>query len=98
MEKYLMLDRRLLSPQGMANLKLEVSQPVKDEEHNPLFTEDRPWEVRIDNGYPNVLYDREAGCYRCYYTLFIEDEDSRLAGPEERARRDYIPRPGTPGL
>ena len=29
MEKYLMLDRRLLSPQGMANLKLEVSQPVK---------------------------------------------------------------------
>lgn len=99
MEKYLMLDRRLLSPQGMANLKLEVSQPVKDEEHNPLFTEDRPWEVRIDNGYPNVLYDREAGCYRCYYTLFIEDEDSRMAGPEERARRDYIPRPDrAPGL
>ena len=73
MEKYLMLDRRLLSPQGLANLKLEASHPVKDEEHNPLFTEDRPWEVRIDNGYPNVIYDREANCYRCYYTLFIED-------------------------
>ena len=99
MEKYLMLDRRLLSPQGMANLKLEASHPVKDEEHNPLFTEDRPWEVRIDNGYPNVIYDREANCYRCYYTLFIEDEDSRCAGPKERTERDYIPRPDrVPGL
>lgn len=79
MKKYLMLDRRLLSPQAMENVRMEVSRPVKDAAHNPLFTQDQPWEVRIDNGYPNVLYDEEAGLYRCYYTLFIEDEDSRLA-------------------
>lgn len=99
MEKYLMLDRRLLSPQAMENIRMEVARPVKDAAHNPLFTQDQPWEVRIDNGYPNVLYDEEARIYRCYYTLFIEDEDSRLADLQERGRRDYIPRPDrAPGL
>ena len=93
MEKYLMLDRRLLNPQAMENLRMEVAHPVKDTANNPLFTQDQPWEVRIDNGYPNVLYDERAGLYRCYYTLFIEDEDSRLADQEERSRRNYIPRP-----
>lgn len=99
MEKYLMLDRRLLNPQAMENLRLEVAHPTKDEEHNPLFVQDKPWEVRIDNGYPNVLYDGAAGLYRCYYTLFIEDDDSRSAGREERLTRNYIPRPDrAPGL
>lgn len=99
MAKYLMLDRRLLNPQAMENVQLIVAQPVKDEAYNPLFTEEKPWEVRIDNGYPNVLYDRAAELYRCYYTLFIEDEDSRGADPLERAGRDYIPRPDrVPGL
>lgn len=99
MEKYLMLDRRLLNPQAMENLRMEVAQPVKDKANNPLFGQDRPWEVRIDNGYPNVLYDERAGLYRCYYTLFIEDEDSRLSDREERSRRNYIPRPDrAPGL
>lgn len=99
MNKYLMLDRRLLNPQSMENVRLKVEQPVKDEEHNPLFTEDRPWEVRIDNGYPNVLYDPEQEVYHCYYTLFIEDKDSRAAGKEDRAARAYNPRPDrVPGL
>ena len=99
MAKYLMLDRRLLNPQAMENIQLIVEPPVKDEINNPLFTEEKPWEVRIDNGYPNVLYDREAKVYRCYYTLFIEDEDSRKADRRERAARDYIPRPDrAPGL
>ena len=50
MAKYLMLDRRLLNPQAMENVQLLVTPPVKDEVHNPLFTEEKPWEVRIDNG------------------------------------------------
>ena len=99
METYLLLDRRLLNPQAMENIRLEVAQPVKDEVHNPLFTQDQPWEVRIDNGYPNVLYDTAAGGYRCYYTLFIEDEDSRSTDAAGRSTRDYIPRPDrAPGL
>lgn len=99
MNQYLMLDRRLLNPQSMENIHLTVDRPVKDREHNPLFTEDRPWEVRIDNGYPNVLYDRGQGVYHCYYTLFIEDEDSRTTKGRERALKDYNPRPDrVPGL
>ena len=50
MAKYLMLDRRLLNPQAMENIQLIVEPPVKDEINNPLFTEEKPWEVRIDNG------------------------------------------------
>lgn len=99
MAKYLMLDRRLLNPQALENIQLQTEPPVKDEVNNPLFQEEKPWEVRIDNGYPNVLYDREAELYRCYYTLFIKDEDSRGADRKVRASRDYIPRPDRiPGL
>lgn len=110
MTKHLMLDRRLLNPQAMENLRLETARPVKDQEHNPLLVQDRPWEVRIDNGYPNVLYDSAAGIYRCYYTLFIEDEDTQAYAQERAGEgskqdgtgqipRDYVPRPDrVPGL
>lgn len=99
MNQYLMLDRRLLNPQSMENVRLRVEPPVKDVQHNPLFTEEKPWEVRIDNGYPNVLYDPVQGVYHCYYTLFIEDEDSRSTKREDRAGKDYDPRPDrVPGL
>jgi hypothetical protein len=35
---------------GLKTAIAEVSKSV----HNPLFQQDTPWEVRIDNGYPNV--------------------------------------------
>ncbi len=99
MNTFFMLDRRFLSPQAIENMAVRIAQPVKDTANNPLFTEDRPWELRIDNGYPNVLYDEKVQVYRCYYTLFIEDEDSRIADRSERASRDYIPRSDrVPGL
>jgi hypothetical protein len=30
---------------------------VKKHKGNPLFEQDKPWEPRIDNGYPNVVYE-----------------------------------------
>jgi hypothetical protein len=30
---------------------------VQKSESNPLFVQDKPWEPRLDNGYPNVVYD-----------------------------------------
>ena len=63
--KYLMLDRRFLNPQAMENACIQVTPPEKDRVHNPLFTQDQPWEIRIDNGYPNVLYDPEERIFRC---------------------------------
>lgn len=92
MNQYLFLMRFLLNPQAMKNVKLMVEPVVKDEENNPLFGEDKPWEVRIDNGYPNVIYDPQEKLYRCFYTLFIEDMDCFGVPREERASRDYVPR------
>lgn len=90
--KYLMLDRRFLNPQAMENACIQVTPPEKDRVHNPLFTQDQPWEIRIDNGYPNVLYDPEERIFRCYYTLFTDDLDTEGTTLAERSSRDYLPR------
>ena len=65
MNQYLFLVRSVLNPQAMENVQLLVEKAVKDTENNPMFTEDKPWEVRIDNGYPNVIYDPEEKIYKC---------------------------------
>lgn len=99
MDTYLLLNRSYLQPQGMDNIRLVVAHAEKDAANNPLFQEDffntpqRPWEVRYDNAYPNVIYDPKYGKYRCYYTLCCKDDDSASASKAERARRDYRPSP-----
>jgi hypothetical protein len=42
---------------------------VEKHAKNPLFVQDKPWEPRLDNGYPNVVYDPTdpQGAYRCWY-------------------------------
>ena len=76
MKTFLSADRRFLNPQAMENVELKAAVPTKDTENNPLFTQDMPWEIRIDNGYPNVIYDRREQIFHCYYTLFTEDKDT----------------------
>lgn len=39
---------------------------------NPLFIQDKPWEPRLDNGYPNVVFDPDSaargdGPWRLWY-------------------------------
>lgn len=37
---------------------------------NPLFNQDKPWEPRLDNGYPNIVYDSQSqgdGPWRLWY-------------------------------
>ncbi len=53
-----------------ANARLEVGQVTKAAQ-NPLFVEDRPWETRFDNLYPNVMWDPATESYRCWYNLFL---------------------------
>lgn len=65
MKTFLSADRRFLNPQAMENVELKVAVPAKDTENNPLFTQDMPWEIRIDNGYPNVIYDRREQIFHC---------------------------------
>lgn len=56
-------------PTGLA---LASGDVTKDPE-NPLFQQDKPWEPRLDNGYPNVVYDPESkeskgdGPWRLFY-------------------------------
>lgn len=98
MEKYFFFDRGILQPQATKNYSVRTCKGVKDRENNPLFREDffsepsRAWEVRYDNGYPNLFYDPLAGIYRLYYTLFSRDPDSAATPLEERAGKQYAPR------
>ena len=98
MKTHLFLDRRLIQPQGVRNASLHVQPIHKDTENGALFTEEffavtpKRWEVRYDNGYPNVLYDPQARLYRCYYTLFLEDADSASTSKQTRAHTHYTPR------
>ena len=97
MDKYLLLNRSYLLPQGMDNVRLVVAKMEKDTVNNPLFTEDffsnppRRWEARYDNAYPNVIYDPKYKKYRCYYTLCSKDDESTGTPRTERAKRDYHP-------
>ena len=66
--KHLLLDSRLIERVENAHLKLGE---VRKDPHNPLFIEDKPWEVEIDNLYGNVLFDKEEGIYKCWYSPFV---------------------------
>jgi len=87
---YLVLDARLIERADNVSLKLGT---VRKDPHNPLFKEDKPWEVRYDNVYANVIFDREAGLYKCWYSPFIVDEVTAGTPPEKRAGVKYH---GTP--
>ncbi|MBT3201021.1 MAG: hypothetical protein HN350_14050 [Phycisphaerales bacterium] len=89
-EKYLVLDSRLIA--ATDNASLTVGKVTKHPS-NPLFVEDKPWEMRYDNLYGNVIYDEQEKIYKCWYSPFIVDADWSKNWPLER--RDKIRyRPG----
>lgn len=93
---YLFVSSDLFSWHHMENIQWRV-RPVLKHEKSPFFTEalisntGRPWEVRYDNGYPNVIHDRENDIFRLYYSTFITDEESRCRPLAERPSAAYIP-------
>ena len=58
---------------------------------NPLFGEDRPWEVRFDNLYANVLYDDD-GLFKCWYSPFTIDQATAETPITQRAPGSYVAR------
>ena len=68
--KYLLLDGRIID--RVRGAKLTVGKPKKHP-RNPLFGEDRSWEVRFDNMYPNAVFDERDRCFKLWYTLFVVD-------------------------
>lgn len=80
----LLLDPRVVDDARDAIL---VPGTAVKEPANPLLVEDRPWEVRIDNLYANVLF--EGGRFRCWYSPFNVDEAESTTPPERRAATRY---------
>ena len=81
-DKYLLLDSRII--ESTVNAKLEVGI-VEKHKNNPLFVEDKPWEKRFDNFYGNVIYDKEEGLFKCWYSPFIVDHSSQGMSIEQRS-------------
>lgn len=87
--KHLFLDSRIV--ESRKDLTLRVGTVAKDPA-NPLFAEDKPWEVRYDNVYANVIHDEKAGIFRCWYSPFIVDPAVSETPRSEWATKPYQPR------
>lgn len=83
----LFLDSRLIAK--AERIRLVLGTVIKDP-HNPLFDQDKPWEPRFDNLYPNVIYDAEDSIYKCWYTPYLIDPGTTNTPREMRPYRDYI--------
>ena len=77
METFWFIDTAL--KKATKGAKLIPGKIIKDKA-NPLCWEGEdcqrqiPWELRIENGYPNVFYDNDVNKYRCYYTSFLNKD------------------------
>ena len=84
--KRLLLDPDLLERVDAATLKVGA---IQKEPRNPLFGEDKPWEVRFDNLYANVLFDDAEKIFKCWYNPFIHYQRHESVPRERRASVDY---------
>ncbi|WP_395743393.1 M15 family metallopeptidase [Prosthecobacter sp.] len=71
-QKHLMLDSRLVEETG--NARLVLGTPEKHPA-NPLFQADKPWENSMNNLYPNVIWDEEAGLFKLWYKCVLADKE-----------------------
>lgn len=71
--KRLVLDARVI--ERVEGLRL-VPGKVEKDPHNPLFQADQPWENSLNNLYPNVVYDEEAGRYKLWYKCVLADAEA----------------------
>lgn len=88
-KKIYAFDLGIYNPYKMSNSEIKVNKAEK--ENKILFGEEKEWEVRFDNSYPNVFFDKNNNLYRCYYSTFTKDEESSKYSLEERKGRQYKP-------
>jgi len=88
----LLLDPRIIA--STTNAKLQLGT-VQKHPANPLFVEEyfadppKRWEARLDNVYPNVIYDEDEGLFKCWYKSFILDEASNRTPLKLRTQQPY---------
>lgn len=79
---------------NVENAKLQLGA-VEKRSSNPLFVEEffadppKRWEARFDNVYPSVIYDGDAGIFKCWYKCFIVDEASVKTPLRQRPLTPY---------
>jgi hypothetical protein len=86
--KYIALDSRFIDRAD--HVRLALGQ-VRKEARGALFIEEKPWEVRFDNLYANVIFDEEQQLYRCWYNPFIIDEVTSSTPLDRRTGLPYRP-------
>ena len=86
-DRYLLLDTALWAQAD--HLKLTLGLARKASEKNSLFGEELPWEVRYDNLYAKVIFDRTDNLYKCWYNPFIIDVATTDTPPVQRERGAY---------
>ena len=84
--KYLVLDNSII--EKTENVRL-ILGPIRKESQSPLFIEDKPWEIRFDNMYPNVNYDTDDRIFKIWYDPFIVDEAVKKTPLEKRKEVRY---------
>jgi hypothetical protein len=84
--KRLVLDDRIIAAADNAGLSLGTVVKHPD----TLFSEDKPWEPRFDNVYPNVIYDADEKLYKCWYSPFIIDPSATNTPRSEREGRRMV--------
>ncbi|MEJ1974034.1 MAG: hypothetical protein WDM96_16735 [Lacunisphaera sp.] len=85
-EPVLLLDATRIEQQD--NIRIAVGQAEKSLA-NPLFGEDRSWEPRFDNMYPNVTWDKGERIFKCWYNLFVVEVEDWIGSTPERMRWLY---------
>lgn len=85
-QEYLLVDPRVV--EEIEGVTLRLGQ-VKKHPANPLMRENKPWEVRYDNVYANVLYDEADKPFKCFYSPFIIDEVTTGTPQSQRANTNY---------
>ena len=84
--KYLVLDSRIID--ATEDVALRVGTSTKHPA-NPLFGEDKPWELRYDNLYPNAIFDEADQLFKCWYNPFIVDTATAGTPPDQRGSIAY---------
>lgn len=88
-KKIYFFDLGVFNPYKMSNAILKINSAKK--ENIVLFKEEEKWEVRYDNSYPNVFFDKKINKFRCYYSTFTKDEESSNTSLSERKNKKYKP-------
>jgi hypothetical protein len=86
-ETHLLLESDII--ERAEGVRLVLGAARKDS-RNPLFGEDKPWEPRFDNLYPNVIFDEADGVYKLWYNPFIIDERVTNTPAEDRRSLAYV--------